>query len=102
MAGVGSKWQGVGTSGMGCWQGVGACSRGQRYVVWVRPMACMGICGKGWGLVVGCGACGRLLGHLAGVVEGCGVMWQGWGYVVGVMPMPWMGHVAGVGACGKM
>ena len=29
------------------------------------------------------GACGRVWGHVAGVVAGCGGMWQELGYLVG-------------------
>ena len=47
-------------------------------------MAWMGTCGGGGGMWWGVRACGRVLGHVAVVVEGCGGMWQ----VVGGM---WQG-----------
>ena len=43
------------------------------------------VCGRGSdlqhgrGQVAGVGTCGRVLGHVAGVVAGCGDMWKGGG-----------------------
>ena len=31
-----------------------------------------------WGHIVGSGGCGRVWGHVAGMLAGCGGMWQGW------------------------
>ena len=64
------------------WQGEGACGRvggsgqGEAYSI-------DGDMWQGWDGVVGCGACGMVWGHVAGVVAGCGGMWQGLGYLVG-------------------
>ena len=59
---------------------------------------------QGWDGMVGCGACGRVCGHLAGLVAGCWGMWLGSGYVVGGQAygmdgdMWWgWGHLVGCG-----
>ena len=51
--------------------------------------------GVGW---YGRGACGKVWGHVAGVVAGCGGMWHGLGYVVGGQAYGHRrGHVVGRG-----
>ena len=72
-------------------------------------MAWMGTCGGGEGMWYGVGACGRVWGHVAGVVAGCGGMRQGLGYLVGGKAygmdgdMWWgWGHVVGCGVCGRV
>ena len=49
------------------------------------------------------GACGRVWGHMAGVVAGCGGMWQGMGvFGRGSGLCHGWGYVAGVGTCGRV
>ena len=66
-AGCGGIWQGVGASGR-----VGGSGRES------------GLQHR-WRHVAGVGWCGRVWGHVAGVVAGCGGMWQGLGYLAGVI-----------------
>ena len=58
----------------------------------------MGVCGRGWGHVAGCGGmwqgCMYVVGGQAYSMDGD--MWQGWGHVVGCGGM-WQG----AGACGR-
>ena len=62
-------------------------------------------CGRGGGRggdMVGCGACGRVWGHVAKVVAGCGHVTGGGSMWYGVRPIAWMGTCGRGGPCGMV